>query len=51
MARAGRAILAVLAFILPALVHASAEAARKEGEVIWYTAMNTSDSEPLRKSF
>jgi len=51
LARAGRAILAVLALVGPAAVHANAEAARKEGEVIWYTAMNTSDSEPLRKRF
>lgn len=29
----------------------TAEAARKEGEVVWYTAMNTSDAEAVRKLF
>jgi iron(III) transport system substrate-binding protein len=27
------------------------DAAREEGEVVWYTAMNTPDAEPLRKAF
>jgi iron(III) transport system substrate-binding protein len=27
------------------------EGARKEGEVVWYTAMNTSDADPLRRRF
>jgi iron(III) transport system substrate-binding protein len=30
---------------------ARVEAAKKEGEVVWYTAMNTSDGEVLRKRF
>lgn len=29
----------------------TAEAAARDGEVVWYTAMNTSDTEPLRKGF
>jgi iron(III) transport system substrate-binding protein len=46
--------LAFVALALAALAHAQAprlEAARKEGEVVWYTAMNTPDAEPLRKRF
>lgn len=30
---------------------ASIDAAKKEGEVVWYTAMNTSDAEAVRKLF
>jgi iron(III) transport system substrate-binding protein len=38
----------------PATAQADAgrlDAARQQGEVVWYTAMNTPDAEPLRKAF
>src|SRR5216684_4257377 len=34
---------------LPAF--AAISEARKEGEVVWYTAMNTQDAEPIRHRF
>jgi iron(III) transport system substrate-binding protein len=43
--------LAILLFAAAALADPRIEQARKEGEVVWYTAMNIPDTEALRKPF
>lgn len=56
---ASLAALAALGLLVAASAWAQADAsreqrialARQEQEVVWYTAMNTSDAEPLRKAF
>ena len=47
-----RALFLTLAFCATAAAaQPRADEARKEGEVIWYTAMNVPDAEALRKPF
>lgn len=43
--------LAALFFVGTAAADPRVEQARKEGEVVWYTAMNVPDAEALRKPF
>jgi len=43
--------LAALLFVGTAAADPRVEQARKEGEVVWYTAMNVPDAEALRKPF
>jgi iron(III) transport system substrate-binding protein len=45
------AALAFLLFAAGALADPRLEQARKEGEVVWYTAMNIPDTEALKKPF
>jgi iron(III) transport system substrate-binding protein len=45
------AALAFLLFAAGALADPRVEQARKEGEVVWYTAMNIPDTEALKKPF
>src|SRR5438067_307623 len=40
-----------LALLAPIPAFAGMAEAHKEGEVIWYTAMNTQDAEPIRHRF
>src|SRR5919204_1835416 len=45
------AALAILLFSAAAAADPRIEQARKEGEVLWYTAMNVPDTDALRKPF
>src|SRR5438105_6308925 len=45
------ASLAALVFVSSAAAAPNIEQAKKEGEVVWYTAMNVPDAEALRKPF
>ena len=45
------AFIGILLFAGAASAAARIEQAKKEGEVVWYTAMNVPDAEALRKPF
>jgi hypothetical protein len=45
------AALAMLFFAVAAAAESRSDAARREGEVVWYTAMNVPDAEAVRQPF